>query len=71
VSVQPEKTGSGNVRGRVAVVDTSGPSAWCAFSCTTQSLPCSAGEIIVLRVEGEVDLCTLPILQAALDCVGW
>lgn len=27
---------------------------------------CSAGEIIVLRVGGELDLCTLPTLQSAL-----
>lgn len=37
------------------------------LSCTTQSLLCPAGEITVLRVAGEVDLGTLPILQAALD----
>jgi anti-anti-sigma factor len=41
--------------------------AWCSFSCITESRCCAAGEIIVLRVEGEVDLCTLPTLQAALD----
>jgi hypothetical protein len=33
---------------------------------TTRSLLCSAGEIIVLQVKGEVDLGALPILQAAL-----
>jgi anti-anti-sigma factor len=27
---------------------------------------CAAGEIVVLRVVGEVDLCTLPVLRAAL-----
>ncbi|HVE97183.1 MAG TPA: STAS domain-containing protein [Pseudonocardiaceae bacterium] len=67
MSVQSEHTGSGRIPNRLTVVDTSGPSAWGALSCNTQSLPCSAGEIIVLRVEGEVDLCTLSILQAALD----
>jgi hypothetical protein len=45
--------------------DTNGLPAWC--SCTAKSLRCSAGEITVLRVEGEVDLCTLPNLQVALD----
>ena len=30
-------------------------------------MACAAGEIIVLRVSGEVDLCTLPTLQTALD----
>lgn len=39
----------------------------CLLSCSTESLPCTAGEIIVLRVAGEVDLCTLPTLQTALD----
>jgi anti-anti-sigma factor len=35
-------------------------------SCAAMSLVSSAGEIIVLRVAGEVDLSTLPVLQAAL-----
>lgn len=42
------------------------PAAWRALSCTTRSLRCSAGEIIVLQVKGEVDLGTLPILRVAL-----
>lgn len=42
-------------------------STWCRLSCTIESSQCSAGEIIVLRVAGEVDLGTVPILQAALD----
>jgi len=37
------------------------------LSCATESFDCAAGEIIVLRVSGEVDLCTLPTLQTALD----
>lgn len=41
------------------------PVAGC--SCTSDSLFTSAGEIIVLRVGGEVDLVTLPALEAALD----
>ncbi len=43
------------------------PVPQCLLSCATESLPCAAGEIIVLRVSGEVDLCTLPTLQTALD----
>lgn len=39
----------------------------CLLSCATESLGCAPGEIIVLRVAGEVDLCTLPTLQTALD----
>ncbi len=66
VPVQPEhNTGSGDIPHRAATIgDINDPAAWCAFSCTTQSLLCSAGEIIVLQVKGEVDLGTLPILQA-------
>jgi anti-anti-sigma factor len=43
------------------------PLPWCVLSCATESFPCVAGEIVVLRVSGEVDLCTLPTLQNALD----
>jgi len=67
VSVQSEHTiGSGDIPHRAAIGDINDPAAWRALSCTTQSLFCSAGEIIVLQVKGEVDLCTLPILRAAL-----
>ncbi|MQA15179.1 MAG: STAS domain-containing protein [Pseudonocardiaceae bacterium] len=41
------------------------PAAAC--SCTTESLPSPAGELTVLRVGGEVDLLTTPVLRAALD----
>ncbi len=67
MSVQPEHTGSGDIPNRATIIDTSGPADWGALSCNTESLLCSAGEIIVLRVGGEVDLCTVPILRAALD----
>ncbi len=69
MSVQPEHTtGSGDFPHRAATSgDISDPAAWCALSCTTRSLLCSAGEIIVLQVKGEVDLGTFPILQAALS----
>jgi anti-anti-sigma factor len=68
VPVQPEHTtGSGDVPHRAATIgDINGSAVWCALSCTTRSLLCSAGEIIVLQVKGEVDLGTFPILQAAL-----
>lgn len=36
-------------------------------SCTTEFLSSPTGEIIVLRVGGEVDLLTAPELEAALD----
>ncbi len=68
MSPQPEHTGSGDIPNPVTLADINDPAVWCSFSCTTESLRCcAAGEIIVLRVEGEVDLCTLPILRAALD----
>jgi hypothetical protein len=35
-------------------------------SCTSTSLSSPAGEVIVLRVAGEVDLSTVSVLQAAL-----
>lgn len=66
MSVQPEHTGSEDIPN--PTIDGIGSlAAWCFLSRTTESLQCAAGEIIVLRVSGEVDLCTVPILQAALD----
>lgn len=60
-------TGSGDTPHRaVTSGDMDDPAAGCSFSCTTESVLCAAGEIIVLEVKGEVDLGTLPILQAAL-----
>jgi anti-sigma B factor antagonist len=38
--------------------------AWC--SCTVTSIPSLAGEVLVLRVDGEVDLLTVAVLQGAL-----
>ena len=35
-------------------------------SCTTTSIPAPVGEILVLRVAGEVDLLTIAVLQGAL-----
>ncbi|MQA15163.1 MAG: STAS domain-containing protein [Pseudonocardiaceae bacterium] len=36
-------------------------------SCTTESLSSPVGELTVLRVGGEVDLLTIPVLRAAVD----
>lgn len=66
MSAQPEHTGSGDTP-NPTTDDIVGLAAGCFFSCTIESLPCAAGEIVVLRVSGEVDLCHVPILQAALD----
>jgi anti-sigma B factor antagonist len=35
-------------------------------SCTATSIPSRAGEVVVLRVVGEVDLLTITVLQGAL-----
>jgi anti-sigma B factor antagonist len=37
-------------------------------SCTATSIPSPAGEVLVLRVAGEVDLLTIAVLQGALTC---
>jgi hypothetical protein len=63
MSVQPEHTGSGET----LHPDIDGLAAGSLLSCAIESSQCAAGEIIVVRVWGEVDLCTLPILNAALD----
>jgi anti-sigma B factor antagonist len=68
MSMPPERPGSGDTSYRATTTgENTDPAAWCSFACTTQSLPHATGEIIVLRVAGEVDRCTLPILHAALD----
>jgi anti-anti-sigma factor len=66
MSLQPKHTGSKDAP-RLPIDDIDGSAAWCFFSCTTESLQCAAGEVIVLRVMGEVDQCTIPILHTALD----
>jgi anti-sigma B factor antagonist len=63
MSVQPEHTGSGETLHH----DIDGLAAGSVQSGTIESSQCTAREIIVLRVAGEVDLCTIPILAAALD----
>jgi anti-anti-sigma factor len=63
MSVQPEHTGSGET----LHPDIDGLAAGSLLSGAIEPSQCAAGEIIVLRVSGEVDLCTIPILQAALD----
>lgn len=73
MSAQAERIGSGDTSHRAAAIrNVNDPAAWCSFCWTTESVFCAAGEIIVLRVVGEVDMCTRSILQAALgvglDC---
>jgi anti-anti-sigma regulatory factor len=63
MSVQPEHTGSGET----LHPDIDGLAAGSVLSGAIESSQCAASEIIVLRVVGEVDLCTIPILHAALD----
>lgn len=66
MSAQPEHIRSGETP-HPTIGDIDDLATWCLLSCTTTSLQCAAGEIIVLRVAGEVDLCTVPILHAALE----
>lgn len=63
MSVQPEHAESGET----LHPDIHGSAADSLLSGAIESSQCAAGEIIVVRVVGEVDLCTIPILQAALD----
>lgn len=64
---QAEHIGSGDTSHRAAAIDdVNDPAAWCSFCWTTEPVFCAGGEIIVLRVVGEVDMCALSILQAAL-----
>lgn len=65
MSVQQDDTRS-EERPRVAAPEAALGDAAAQCSCTATSLPSPAGEIVVLRVAGEVDLSTLPVLQAAL-----
>lgn len=60
-----EPASSGNIFDSITLDALSDPAAW--WSCTTDSLRCAAGEIIVLRVAGELDLFTLPKLRLAVD----
>jgi anti-anti-sigma regulatory factor len=68
VGVRRAAHGSGDIPHRaVTTGDIDDPAAgWCSLSCTTESSPDAAGEIIVLRVVGEGDLSTVSILRAAL-----
>ncbi len=62
MSVQPKDIGSESTLHS----DSGDLATWC-LSCSIESVQCAEGEIIVLRVAGEVDLCTIPILHAALE----
>lgn len=63
MSVRPQHTGSKST----PHPNLGGLAPWRRLSCTIESLQCTTAEIIVLRVAGEVDMCTIPILHAALD----
>ena len=63
MSVQPEHTGAGET----LHPDIHDSAAESLLSGAIESSQCAAGEIIVVRVVGEVDLWTIPILAAALD----
>lgn len=63
MSAQPEHTGSGEA----LHPDIDGLAAGTLLSGAIESSQCAAGDVIVVRVVGEVDLGTIPILQAALD----
>ena len=65
MSAQPSHAGREDIFDLITLGDINGPPAWCCYNA--KSLRCSAGEITVLRVEGEVDLYTLPTLPVALD----
>lgn len=67
MSAQPEHIGPRDIFDLITLDGINPPASWSVFSCNAESLRCSAGEIIVLRVAGQIDLCTLPRLQLALD----
>jgi anti-sigma B factor antagonist len=60
---------SGQRRGRAAPHDVQRArvDAAALCSCTATSIPTPAGEVLVLRVAGEVDLLTIEVLQGALS----
>jgi anti-sigma B factor antagonist len=47
-------------------VQRAGVDAAALCSCTATSIPAPTGEVLVLRVAGEVDLLTIAVLQGAL-----
>jgi hypothetical protein len=70
MSVLQIDTRSGQRRGpavpRVHDIQRARVDAAAACSCTATSIPTPAGEVLVLRVAGEVDLLTIEVLQGAL-----
>lgn len=59
MSVQSEHPASGDLPHRAATIgDINDPAGWGSFCGATQSLLCAAGEIMVVRVTGKVDLST-------------
>jgi anti-anti-sigma factor len=66
MSVLPDDVGSDEGCAAGPRPDPATTEAGASCSCEAMSLATPAGEIIVLRVAGEVDLLTLAVLQAAL-----
>jgi anti-anti-sigma factor len=67
MSVAPEPPTRADKRLHQAAPDV--PASSCRCRCSTATLSTPAGDIVVLRVAGEVDLGTLAVLDAALDDV--
>lgn len=65
-SQRPDPPAARPLRRAGRIGDTAGPAS---CSCTAIPLFSPAGEIIVLRVSGEVDLATIDLLRAALDAL--
>ncbi len=68
VMTRPAHTRSpviGEISDPITPDDLSGSPGRC--SCSTESLRTTVGDLLVLRVAGEIDLCTLPTLQRALE----
>lgn len=67
MSAQPAHIGPRDTFALITLDGVNTVASWSVFSCNAESLRCPAGEIIVLRVAGQIDLYTLPRLQLALD----
>ena len=67
MSVAPELPTRADKRLHQPALDVPASSSLC--HCSTAPLPSPAGDIIILRVAGEVDLQSLAVLDAALDDV--
>lgn len=65
MSAQPARRGSDDIPYRAVTVG-----GWCGLFCINESLRCGVGEVVVLWVVGEVDLCTVPILRPRWSAVS-